>query len=134
MVDNSDKLRLDRSSWNLSMPSFTAISASVFNNAQIIIGYNKITNIWINLFVTDEQERVQKKTFVNWINSCLSKVSLFCYSHFFAVIDNNLIRNYYRLSFFHRCATYNLSIKAALILFYCKKSWAHNQVVVVVRE
>ncbi|KOB76851.1 Nesprin-1 [Operophtera brumata] len=25
------------------------------------------------LFVTDEQERVQKKTFVNWINSHLSK-------------------------------------------------------------
>lgn len=26
------------------------------------------------VFVADEQERVQKKTFVNWINSYLSKV------------------------------------------------------------
>ena len=29
-----------------------------------------------HIYILDEQERVQKKTFVNWINSYLSKVSL----------------------------------------------------------
>jgi len=28
------------------------------------------------LYITDEQERVQKKTFTNWINSYLRKVSV----------------------------------------------------------
>lgn len=30
---------------------------------------------YFDLLTTDEQERVQKKTFVNWINSYLMKVT-----------------------------------------------------------
>jgi hypothetical protein len=39
------------------------------------LGYENLSRF---LFMfTDEQERVQKKTFVNWINSYLSKVRTF---------------------------------------------------------
>lgn len=36
--------------------------------------------IFITTLFSDEQERVQKKTFVNWINSYLMKVSWLIYS------------------------------------------------------
>lgn len=54
----------------------------------------------IRSFFTDEQERVQKKTFVNWINSYLSKVSSIIYvTHMLLIIivcviidlDNDMI-------------------------------------------
>lgn len=38
------------------------------------------------MFVADEQERVQKKTFVNWINSHLSKVFFFLIIQFLNVL------------------------------------------------
>lgn len=40
-----------------------------------------VTCDYVIFLIADEQERVQKKTFVNWINSYLAKVSCFTMPH-----------------------------------------------------
>lgn len=42
---------------------------------ECITKFNRIVFVFFLNEFTEEQERVQKKTFVNWINSYLSKVS-----------------------------------------------------------
>ena len=48
----------------------------------MILSYDEFLRLFVNFIIkfsfciSDEQERVQKKTFVNWINSYLSKVRL----------------------------------------------------------
>lgn len=57
------------------------ISKSLATNC--VYSYS-IDMFWHLCFFADEQERVQKKTFVNWMNSYLSKVSFCSFQFWFS--------------------------------------------------